>query len=67
MFDAILGAVIIVTATSGLAMAVEVANRAMTSAGRHPLNSSELLMLRSAGLESTTNINKLSDDLEFRF
>lgn len=67
MIDAIVGAVIIVTATTGLVMAVEVGNRMMSKAGRHPLSPSELAILRSAGLDSNDNINRLQEDLNSIF
>ena len=67
MIDAIVGAVIIVAATTGLVMAVEVGNRIITQAGRHPLSPSERIMLRSAGLDSNQNLNKIEDDLNSFF
>lgn len=67
MIDAIVGSVIVVAATTGLLLAVEVSNRAMSDAGRHPLSQAEREMLRSAGLDSSQEISALQSDLDSLF
>ena len=49
MLDAVVGAVIVVVATSALVLAIEVADQSLDSAGRQPLNSAELELLQRAG------------------
>lgn len=67
MIDAIVGSVIVVVATTGLVLAVEIANRTMSDAGRHPLTQYEREMLRSAGLDDKQKINLLQSDLDSLF
>ena len=50
MVDAIVGGVIMVVATSSLFLAINVAERAMNSAGRYCLSESEKITLSYAGL-----------------
>tara|TARA_B100000674_G_scaffold196477_1_gene160167 strand:+ start:609 stop:836 length:228 start_codon:yes stop_codon:yes gene_type:complete len=50
MIDAVVGAVIMVVATTSLVYSLEVAQKAFVQAGRYPLNSSEQKMLRDFGL-----------------
>ena len=50
MLDAVVGAVIMVVATTSLLYSVEVAERAFAQAGRYPLNSDEREVLRDVGL-----------------
>ena len=50
MVDAIVGSVIMVVATSSLFLAIDVAERAMNSAGRYCLSESEKITLSRAGL-----------------
>tara|TARA_B100000674_G_scaffold196476_1_gene160163 strand:+ start:588 stop:812 length:225 start_codon:yes stop_codon:yes gene_type:complete len=50
MIDAVVGAVIMVVATTSLVYSLEVAQKAFLQAGRYPLNSSEQRLLRSLGL-----------------
>lgn len=45
MVDAVVGAVIMVVATSSLLMAIEVAEQAFDQSGRYPLNDQEREML----------------------
>jgi len=45
MVDAVVGAVIMVVATTSLLLAVEVAEDAFSSAGRYPLNGDEKALL----------------------
>ena len=52
MLDAVVGAVIMVVATTSLLYSIEVAERAFDQAGRYPLNSDEKEVLRSVGLDN---------------
>ena len=52
MLDAVVGAVIMVVATTSLLYSIEVAERAFDQAGRYPLNSDEREVLRSVGFDS---------------
>ena len=49
MLDAVVGAVIMVVATTSLLYSIEVAERAFAQAGRYPLNSDEREVLRGVG------------------
>ena len=49
MLDAVVGAVIMVVATTSLLYSIEIAERAFDQAGRYPLNSDEMEMLRGIG------------------
>ena len=49
MLDAVVGALIMVVATTSLLYSVEVAERAFAQAGRYPLNSDEKEVLRGVG------------------
>ena len=50
MLDALVGAVIMVVATTSLLLAVEVAEDAFRAAGRYPLNDDEELVLEGASV-----------------
>ena len=50
MLDTIVGAMIMVVATTSLLYSIEVAERAFDQAGRYPLNSDEREVLRHIGL-----------------
>ena len=50
MIDSLLGAVIMVAATSALVLALQVAEGAMDKAGRYPLSRDEVQVLESAGV-----------------
>lgn len=63
MIDAVLGAVIMVVCTSSLVIAIEVAERAYGSAGRYPLTSSEIEMIKQAGWASDQHKRDLEADL----
>ena len=52
MLDAVVGAVIMVVATTSLLYSIEVAERAFDQAGRYPLNSDEREVLRSVGFDN---------------
>jgi len=47
MLDAVVGAVIMVVATTSLLLAIEVAEDAFRAAGRYPLNDDEELLLEN--------------------
>ena len=51
MLDAVVGAVIMVVATTSLVYSLEVAQRAFSQAGRSPLNSDEREVLRSVDFD----------------
>ena len=53
MLDALVGAVIMVVATTSLLYSIEVAERAYDQAGRYPLSSDEREVLRSVGLDNS--------------
>lgn len=53
MVDAIVGGVIMVVATTSLFLAIDVAERAMNSAGRYCLSESEKITLSRAGLSKS--------------
>ena len=61
MIDAIVGAVIMVVATTSLFLAIEVAEDAFRSAGRYPLNEDEQVLLDSL-TGSLRELNRDSDD-----
>ena len=51
MIDALVGAVIMVVATTSLVYSLEVAQKAFAEAGRYPLNASEERLLKDFGLD----------------
>ena len=54
MIDAVLGAVIAVTATTAMLLAVQITNSSLNEAGRTPLLDGELKILRDAGYDATS-------------
>ena len=52
MLDAVVGAVIMVVATTSLLYSIELAERAFDQAGRYPLNGHERDVLRSIGVSN---------------
>lgn len=52
MIDAVLGAVIAVTATTAMLLAVQMTDSSLTEAGRGPLLDGELKILRDAGYDA---------------
>ena len=64
MLDAVVGALIVVVATSALVLAIEVAEQSISDAGRQPLNSSEMEILQRAGRSDVDSLNKLQADLD---
>ena len=70
MVDAVVGAVIMVVATTSLFLAVDVAEDAFRAAGRYPLNDDELVLLENLersleeqGRDSASSL-QLIDDME---
>ena len=71
MIDAVVGAMIMVTATSSLLLALDVAHRAFDQAGRYPLTSDEKKILEAVGVAQKdqdqfwlNNINDLPRDAQ---
>ena len=58
MLDAVVGAVIMVVATSSLLYSIEVAEKAFDQAGRYSLNEDERELLQSVGLSSDAEQEK---------
>ena len=58
MLDAVVGAVIMVVATSSLLYSIEVAEKAFDQAGRYSLNQGERELLQSVGLSSDAEQEK---------
>lgn len=50
MLDAVVGALIMVVATTSMLYSIEVAERAFDQAGRYPLNADEKEVLRPVGV-----------------
>ena len=63
MLDAVVGAVIVVLATSALVLAVEVVESSFGSAGRQPLNSYERELLQKARRDDKQSVESLEDYL----
>lgn len=59
MIDAVIGAVIMVAATSALVFAVEISESIISNAGRGPLSESERAILISAGYLDDASLNSL--------
>ena len=64
MAQAIIGLLISVLVTSGLVLGVEYIEESYRNSGRYKLNTNELNILQSAGLNSASNINSLNEDLK---
>ena len=58
MLDAVVGAVIMVVATSSLLYSIEVAEKAFDQAGRYSLNEGERELLQSVGLSRDADQEK---------
>lgn len=63
MLDAVVGAVIVVVATSALMLAVEVVEGSIGSAGRQPLNTYERELLQRVGRGDEQSMQLLEDYL----
>ena len=64
MSQAIFGLLISVLTTSGLVLGVEYIEKSYRNSGRYKMNDYELKILQSAGLNSSSNINSLNEDLK---
>ncbi|MAD08794.1 MAG: hypothetical protein CMP86_15445 [Gammaproteobacteria bacterium] len=63
MIDAVVGAVIMVIATTSLLSAVEVIEMAFSEAGRQPLSPQEEQFLKRAGLDQDRRLQFWQDSL----
>jgi len=63
MLDAVVGAVIMVVATTALVLSVEVVESSLGSAGRQPLNSYERELLQKARRGDNQSMQLLEDYL----
>ena len=52
MIDAVVGAVIMVVATTSLLYSIEVAEKAFAQVGQYPLNAEERELLKNVGLDN---------------
>ena len=59
MLDAVVGAVIMVVATTSLLYSIQVAERAFDQAGRYRLSEDEKELLRSAGVINPAEVDGL--------
>ena len=57
MLDALVGAVIMVVATTSLLYSIELAERAFDQAGRYPFNSDEREVLRKIGVVKDAEVD----------
>ena len=64
MIDAVVGAVIMVVATTSLLYAIEVAEKAFSQSGRYPLNADERTVLESVDLTGDAAENFWRDNLK---
>jgi hypothetical protein len=62
MIDAVVGAIVMVLASTALVLAVEVGGQSFRSAGKYPLNAAELELLKRAGWDEA-GIADLQSDL----
>jgi hypothetical protein len=61
MIDVVVGAVVMVVASTALVLAIEVGEQAYRSAGRYPLNAAELELVKRAGFEAAAIADLHSD------
>ena len=64
MLDAVVGAVIVVVATTTLVLAVEVVESSIGSAGRQPITPHERELLQLAGRDDDESLRLLKADIE---
>ena len=62
MLDAVVGAVIMVVATTSLLFSIQVAERAFDQAGRYRLSEDEKELLRSAGVINPAKVEEFWRD-----
>ena len=60
MLDALLGAAIMVVATTSLLYSIEVAEKAFKDAGRYPLNNAERKLLDEFGLDDAAHLPRVA-------
>ena len=63
MLDALLGAAIMVVATTSLLYSIEVAEKAFKDAGRYPLNNSERNLLDEFGLDDAAKAQFFNNNI----
>ena len=63
MLDALLGAAIMVVATTSLLYSIEVAEKAFKDAGRYPLNNSEKNLLDEFGLDDAAKAKFFNNNI----
>ena len=63
MLDALLGAAIMVVATTSLLYSIEVAEKAFKDAGRYPLNGSERNLLDEVGLDDAAKAQFFNNNI----
>ena len=61
MIDAVVGAVVMVVASTALVLAVEVGEQAFRLAGKYPLNAAELELVKRAGWDAAAIADLQSD------
>jgi hypothetical protein len=61
VIDAVVGAVVMVVASTALVLAVEVGEQAFRSAGKYPLNAAELELVKRAGWDAVAIADLQSD------
>ena len=65
MIDAVVGAVIMVVATTSLVFAIEVAEKAFSDSGRYPLHEKETYLLRNSARLNSNQIESFwADNLQ---
>ena len=64
MLAAVVGAVIVVTATTALVLALEVTESSIDGAGRQPLNAHAQLLLQQARRGDEESLRRLEADLQ---
>ena len=57
MIDAVVGAVLMVVATTSLLYSIELAERAFNQSGQYPLNRDEKELLRNVGIVSDAQVD----------
>lgn len=63
MIDAVVGLVVMVSAVTSMALAVELSESAFRSAGKYPLTAWEQQMVKRAGWGTATDLRNLQSDL----
>ena len=63
MTESILGVMISAMAISSLMLSIQFMEKSYRNAGKHSLTQYELRIINSAGLNTTSNINLINDDI----